>query len=61
MFYVDVELNQNNKEIYNTQFLNDMQIRIESPHRPKHIVRSMHIFSITWPLCIILYTTFQVY
>lgn len=37
-FCVDVELNRDNKEIYNTQSLNDMQIRIESPHRRKHIV-----------------------
>jgi hypothetical protein len=33
MFYVDLEPKENNKEIYNLQYLNNMEINIEPPYK----------------------------
>jgi hypothetical protein len=33
MFFVDLEPKQNNKEIYNLQYLNNMKITVEPPNK----------------------------
>ena len=41
MFYVDLEPKENNKEIYNMQYLNNMKINVEPPNKKKHHI-TMH-------------------
>jgi len=33
MFYVDFDPKENNKEIYNLQYLNNMKINVEPPYK----------------------------
>jgi hypothetical protein len=35
-FFVDVESAANNKEVYNSETLQNVRIKIEPPHRPMH-------------------------
>jgi len=35
MFYVDLEAKENNKEIYNLQYLNNMKINVKPPYKKK--------------------------
>lgn len=39
MFYVDLEPKDNNKEIYNLQYLNNMKINVEPPNRKNTIIQ----------------------
>ena len=36
MFYVDLEPKENNKEIYNLQYVNNMKINVEPPYKIYH-------------------------
>ena len=42
MFYVDLEPKENNKEIYNLQYLNNMKINVEPPNKKKKHHIAMH-------------------
>jgi hypothetical protein len=39
MFYVDLEPKENNKEIYNLQYLNNMKINVELPNKKNIIIQ----------------------
>jgi hypothetical protein len=39
MFYVDLEPADNNKEIYNLRFLNNLVIKVEPPHKTTNMVQ----------------------
>ena len=39
MFYIDLEPKENNKEIYNLQYLNNMKINIEQPNKKNTILQ----------------------
>jgi len=39
MFYVDLEPKENNKEIYNLQYLNNMKINVEPPYKKNTIIQ----------------------
>jgi hypothetical protein len=39
MFYVDLEPKDNNKEIYNLQYLNNMKINVEPPNKKNTIIQ----------------------
>jgi len=39
LFFVDLEPQANNKEIFNLQFLGNTKITIEAPHKSRNIVQ----------------------
>jgi predicted transcriptional regulator len=39
MFYVDLEPKENNKEIYNLQYLNNMKINVEPPYKKNTVIQ----------------------
>jgi len=41
MFYVDLEPKQNNKDIYNLQYLKNMKITVEPPNKKHTIIQCM--------------------
>jgi len=57
MFYVDLEPKENNKEIYNLQYVNNMKINVEPPYKKYH--HSMYKMSALWPLKNILHEALQ--
>jgi len=57
MFYVDLEPKENNKEIYNLQYLNNRKINVEKPY--KKYQHTMYKMSALWPLKNILHEALQ--
>jgi hypothetical protein len=43
MFYIDLEPKENNKEIYNLQYLNNMKINVEPPNKQKKKIPSYNV------------------
>lgn len=41
MFYVDLEPSSNNKEIYNIEYIGNMKITIEPPHKKKTVIQCL--------------------
>lgn len=56
MFYVDLEPKENNKQIYDIQYLNNMKIVIEPPHKKRNH-NSVYQMSTIWTFEDILYQT----
>jgi hypothetical protein len=40
LFFLDIETAANNSEIYHTEYLQNMRVKIEPPHRSKIIYRN---------------------